>query len=438
MNLSEEQQIAFDKYILKQNIFITGPGGTGKSTLIKKIFCDANQRNLNIQICALTGCAAVLLECKAKTIHSWSGIGLGVGPNTEIVRKLLNSFYKKKIWRNVNILVIDEVSMMSSKLFELLDLIGKSVRRNNKPFGGIQLVFLGDFYQLPPIGNKEDTDAVQFCFESLLWRETFYPENIIQLKKIFRQKDESYTKILNQIREGRLKKSSNTILLGLVGKELISESGIIPTKLFPTRYKVDAINQQEMNKLESEEIEYKLKYIKMVLPQKDSECVTQTDIDNELKIIHNNLICNDTIKLKVGAQVMCIINIERPGGEMICNGSQGIITRFSELGNPLVRYTDGYEMEMIHHIWASDNIPGIGVSQIPLILSWAITIHKSQGTTLTYADIDVGNTIFECGQTYVAMSRVTSLAGLRLSSFDASKIYVNKKVQKFYDELNII
>ena len=95
-------------------------------------------------------------------------------------------------------------------------------------------------------------------------------------------------------------------------------------------------------------------------------------------------------------------------------------------------------MEMIPHIWASDNIPGIGVSQIPLILAWAITIHKSQGTTLTYADIDVGNTIFECGQTYVAMSRVTSLAGLRLSSFDASKIYVNKKVQKFYDELNII
>jgi ATP-dependent DNA helicase PIF1 len=319
---------------------------------------------------------------------------------------------------------------MSSKLFELLDLIGKSVRRNNKPFGGIQLIFLGDFYQLPPIGDHD----VQFCFESLLWRDTFNSENIIQLKKIFRQKDESYTKILNQIREGRLKKSSNIILLGLVGKEVITDSDIIPTKLFPTRYKVDAVNEQEMNKLESVELEYKLKYIKIAANLE----IGQTDIDMELKCIHNNLICGDTLKLKIGAQVMCIINIERLGGEMICNGSQGIITRFSEFGNPIVKYTDGYEMEMIPHIWASDNIPGIGISQIPLILAWAITIHKSQGTTLTYADIDVGNTIFECGQTYVAMSRVTSLAGLRLSSFDASKIYVNKKVQKFYDELNII
>ena len=136
---------------------------------------------------------------------------------------------------------------------------------------------------------------------------------------------------------------------------------------------------------------------------------------------------------------MCIINIKSDQGDiLICNGSQGIIKDFCELtGMPNVKYNNGIEMYMMRHVWLSDKIPGIGVSQVPLILSWALTIHKSQGSTLDAAEIDVGSGIFECGQTYVALSRVKSLNGLYLTSFDVGKIKINKKVKEFYESLKL-
>ena len=133
---------------------------------------------------------------------------------------------------------------------------------------------------------------------------------------------------------------------------------------------------------------------------------------------------------------MCIVNIELDNGQTLCNGSQGIITRLSEQGLPIVKFGSSLETVMGYHIWPSENIPGIGVSQLPLILAWALTIHKSQGATLDIAEIDAGSGIFECGQTYVALSRVKSLEGLYLTSFDASKIKVNRKVQEFYTSLS--
>jgi ATP-dependent DNA helicase PIF1 len=165
---------------------------------------------------------------------------------------------------------------------------------------------------------------------------------------------------------------------------------------------------------------------------------TREDIQTELDYLTGNLICDKNIKIKVGAQVMCIINIQMPNEEMICNGSQGIVTRFCQTTNqPIVKYNNGIEMVMSRHIWPSENIPGIGVSQVPLILAWALTIHKSQGATLDTAEIDVGSGIFECGQTYVALSRVKSLNGLYLTSFDAGRIKINKKVKEYYESLTL-
>jgi ATP-dependent DNA helicase PIF1 len=442
MELSQEQKNAFDKYIQSKNIFITGPGGTGKSTLIKSIRTDAIKKHLNVQVCALTGCAAVLLGCKARTIHSWSGIGLGNGTIGLNVKKVSVNKYKQQNWKKIDILIVDEVSMMSQKLFEILDAIGKSCRKCNKPFGGIQLIFLGDFYQLPPVGNKDEIETTRFCFESPLWNETFEKNNVIQLKKIFRQSDEIYTKILNQIREGRLKKSSNDFLLTLVGKTPDEGSLIQPTKLFPIRSKVDAINESKMKEINTPEVEFKIRHLKknVISDEKQEQSnlkFTPEQIDAEMNNIRNSILCNDVVKLKVGAQVMCVVNIEMPTGEIICNGSQGVVLSFTGEGLPLVKYKNGTEMVMNYHTWESEHILGVGVSQIPLILAWAITIHKSQGATMDIAEIDVGSGIFECGQTYVALSRVKSIEGLYLSSFDASKILVNKKVREFYDNLQI-
>ena len=440
MNYSEEQIIAFNNYIQGKNIFVTGPGGTGKTALIKYIQKDAVRKGQRIQVCALTGCAAVLLECKAKTLHSWAGIGLGTGGFDQLVTKIMKNRFLKGNWTGTDILVVDEVSMMSQKLFELLDAIGKATRKNSRPFGGIQLLFSGDFYQLPPVGDRDEPETTRFCFESLLWSHTFSRENHIQLTKIFRQSDAVYQKILNQIREGRLKRSSNETLLQHVGRQMDDNLSIRPTKLFPTRNKVDQVNTREMNALNTEELEYKLKYhsdLEMTATElRKRREFSKEQIQTELLYLKGNLRCDEVVKLKIGSQVMCIVNIELDNGQTLCNGSQGIITRLSEQGLPIVKF-GVFETILGYHVWPSENIPGIGVSQLPLILAWALTIHKSQGATLDIAEIDAGSGIFECGQTYVALSRVKSLEGLYLTSFDASKIKVSRKVQEFYASISI-
>jgi ATP-dependent DNA helicase PIF1 len=439
MNYSDEQIKAFAAYTQGKNMFITGPGGTGKTALIKYIQKDAVRKGYQIQVCALTGCAAVLLECKAKTLHSWAGIGLGTGGFDQLVTKISKNRFLKGNWKSTDILVVDEVSMMSQKLFELLDAIGKAIRKDSRPFGGIQLIFSGDFYQLPPVGDKDDPETTRFCFESPLWSQTFPKENHIQLTKIFRQLDPVYQKILNQLREGKLKRSSNETLLHHVGRKIEDNLGMRPTKLFPTRNKVDQVNTREMNVLNTEEHEFKLKYhsdLEMTATELlKRRQFTREQIQTELLYLKGNLRCDEVVKLKIGSQVMCIVNIELDNGQTLCNGSQGIITRLSEQGLPVVKF-GAFETLMGYHIWPSENIPGIGVSQLPLILAWALTIHKSQGATLDIAEIDAGSGIFECGQTYVALSRVKSLEGLYLTSFDATKIKVNRRVQEFYTSLS--
>ena len=459
-NMSPEQVIAFEKYKSGQNVFITGPGGTGKSALIREIYKYATQREHNVQVCALTGCAAVMLECKAKTIHSWSGIGLANGDIDRIVDRVDKNFFKKKEWRKTRTLIVDEVSMMSKRLFDILDLVGKTARNSHsRPFGGIQLVFCGDFYQLPPVGvNTEDPDNARFCFESDSWFHTFPRENHIQLKQIFRQNDPVYCQILNQVREGRITRRTDEILRSRVGVLLpdVSEDGTPQTKptiLYATRSRVDEINRLEMEKLtildpDSPDYKYELRYVTdLPLSEKERQIrasQSKDRISSELVSLKNSILCDDIVHLRVGAQVMCVVNMEESvttAATPICNGSQGVIVRMTETTTslspalPVVRFNNGLEMTIHPHTWLSENIPGIGVSQIPLILSWAITIHKSQGATLERCIIDIGERVFEAGQSYVALSRIKSLQGMSIMSYDVSRIMVNKRVKTFYTDL---
>ena len=263
------------------------------------------------------------------------------------------------------------------------------------------------------------------------------------MKKIFRQTDDTYAAILNQIREGKIKRKSNDLLLQYVGRPFDANLVAEPTKLYPTRNKVENINNTKMSALEGEEKVFCLKQWRDIEMQSKADRMrrlefTDKDIQIELDFLANNLICDKEMTIKVGAQVMCIINIQSDSGMEVCNGSQGIVTGFCPLlGVPKVKFNNGIERIMERHVWASDKIPGIGVSQVPLILAWALTIHKSQGATMDAAEIDVGSGIFECGQTYVALSRVKTLNGLYLTSFDATKIRINKKVKEFYDSLTL-
>ena len=419
MELSDEQQLAFDKYILGENIFITGPGGSGKSALIKKIVEDAKERGKRVQVCATTGCAAVLLHCCAKTIHSWAGIGLGNGDNYVIANRVANSKYKKANWKKVQILIIDEVSMMSVKLLELLNLTAKKCRNTQQIFGGIQIIFSGDFFQLPPVGNRDEPDTQKFCFESTIWNDIFPTQ--IELKTIFRQKDPVYTKILNQIRRGKITRSSLERLQQYVGRKN-EDSEITPTILFPTKRKVEQINNEAMKSISEEEKGFIMKQcsaseLELTPEQKTLvRDINPSQQEHEFNFLKSNINCDESLVLKKGAQVMCIANLDVESPEPICNGSQGIIK--------------GY------HVWQSENIPSVAVKQIPLILAWAITIHKSQGATLDFAEIDIGSGIFECGQTYVALSRIVGLEGLYLKSFNYQKIKINKKVAHYYEGLS--
>lgn len=464
VDLSTEQKYAMVKFSKGHNIFITGSGGTGKSKLIQCMvdYIKTEQKKV-CQVCALTGCAAVLLGISALTIHSWSGIGLGKLPKEKMVYYLLKKQKYVVRWRNTDVLILDEVSMLSVHIFEMLDYVGKIIRKNSAPFGGIQLVFCGDFFQLPPIGNAENPKTSMFCFESPIWLKTFSIQNHIELKRIFRQKDAVYVDILQNIRRGVLTEENANVLASRVGAEYVEEkfNGCIPTKLFAIRSKAEHINNSHYNAIDNEEKVFTTKiltmcasYLETGAPLSLEEIQRSRHLSAEqLGFEIENLITNGArtqreIKLKIGTVVMCTVNYDLSIG--ICNGSQGIIvgyakntmsTRYDATGFeyvPLVKFSSGITIPIGESVWQSDEYPTIAVIQIPLTMAWAMTIHKIQGATLTLAEMDLGKSIFEYGQTYVALSRVQSLDGLFLTSFNGNKIKANPKVIAFYASFPVL
>lgn len=437
-NLSIQQQEIFNKYKNGENIFISGPGGTGKTYLIKNIVNHAKENNKAYKVCALTGCAAILLECGATTLHAFAGIGLANGSVNEIVDRLMKNKNRKQNWVKTDLLIIDEVSMLSLKLFIILDLIAKRVKKKRETvFGGMQIIFAGDFYQLPPIGDENDVDSLKFCFESELWNEVFPKKNQIILETIFRQTDDKYAKILNRLRVGKITKSGINELEKCVKKKLSND--INPTIILPKRKDVDQINFREFNKLEkNEEKIFEMSGVdELDLPLSKEQLTnislfTDEEKRQESTYLSENIMAEKKLVLRKGTVVMCIANLDIENG--LINGSQGIVVDFQN-NNPVIKFKDGKIQQITPHVWQSEKIPGIAVKQLPLIYAWAITIHKAQGVTLDNAYIDIGNDIFECGQSYVALSRVKSLDGLYLKNFDFTKIKINKKVQEFYESL---
>ena len=428
-NLDIYQKKVFTLFQQGHNIFMTGPAGTGKSHMIRLLKRYAETQDKNCQVTALTGCAAILLNCEAKTVHSWAGIGLGKGKLDLIIRRIRDQISLSTRWYKTDILIIDEISMMSKQLFEILDYVGKQIRRNGKPFGGLQLVFSGDFFQLPPVCNDSDSDSGKFCFESDLWKRTF--QYNIELKTLYRQQEDlTFSKILNQIRIGRIKKSAVRLL-----KERIKdypETDIKPTIILPRKNTVNNINNREHVKLSSVGSK---KYVLIIKQPKqatlDKYGISNSTLMNKINLFKQNSKCASQLEFKIGDQVMCICNLS----DTIINGSRGVVIKNNE--NPVVRFINGQEIEMGYHSWKHESIPDLEFKQIPLIYAWALTIHKCQGSTLDLCIMDIGNSIFECGQTYVALSRVKNLQGLYLKAFDHHRIFINSKVKDFYQKLSL-
>ena len=284
--------------------------------------------------------------------------------------------------------------------------------------------YFQEIFQLSPVGDNDDPTTSNFCFESPLFDVLFPENNKIEFDKIFRQSDPKYSSILNQIRIGRIKKKSIKILNNCVNKKIDENRLIKPTLLYPLKRKVEKINMEKLKNCAGKTIyTFNLK-------------IEGAEYAKDVEYLKRNIQCDEKLHLCVGCQVMYIINnYTFDGTTNLCNGSQGIVIGFNEDGFPMVKFLNGYQGVISPHIWTSEQNKKVSIAQIPLILAWALTIHKSQGASIDLAEIDVGNSIFACGQTYVALSRVRSLEGLYLKDFNYMKIKVNRKVQEFYKRI---
>lgn len=451
--LNPGQRTAFDAIAAGKNIFLTGPGGTGKSFLIRLLY-DILPRatGKSVALTALTGCASLLLHPKAKTVHSWAGIGLGKEPVPLLVANLKKSRRACLRWLQADILVIDEISMMTPELFEKLDQVGRKIRRNEaRPFGGLQIVAVGDFYQLPPVvrysGQEGDEkQETSFVFESPLWKDLRFTTH--ELTQIERQKDEEFQRVLNEARIGELSKKSLKFLARRMGLDYKSQQ-IQPTMLFTRRAQVDTINMSYLKKLTTERRAFKASTL--FQPIAATAGMSQSDplVMKAIAKLDNDAPYEPELIVAIGAQVMLLTNLDHDLG--LVNGSRGVVVAYGlaeaaksetdtkdstvvdpSLLVPIVQFKNGARIPIAHATWEVPEMPGVLRRQIPLKLAYAITIHKCQGATLDCALIDVGGKTFEYGQAYVALSRVKDADSLYIHDLEQTAFRAHTKVREFY------
>jgi len=435
--LTDEQQAVLQYLLEGRNVFLTGGGGVGKSYLLSVIEAEfpglkrqasGIQKLPRVQLCALTGCAALLLGQKAKTLHSWAGIGLGKGTIQELVTKIRRNQKAMRHWLCTDLLVIDEISMMTAELLDKLNGIGKKLRSNQQPFGGMQVLLVGDFYQLPPVYKNGETTV--FAFESAAWKEAIHVN--IELTIIQRQKDVEFQAILKEARMGALSKQSCDTIRAREGLDW-KQNKILPTLLFPRRSEVDMINEANLRALSGRRYTYEARLAyDGKMPDRFSE--KDEGFIKALQHFDANAAYAIQLELMLGAQVMLIANLDPAVG--LVNGSRGVVVSFcSATDMPIIEFVNGSRRMIGTHSWPVEDYEFVSRTQIPLRLAWAYTTHKAQGATLDTALIDVGSGNFEFGQAYVALARARSLEGLYIYDFDPVAFKAHPNVKDFYQRI---
>ena len=399
-----------------KNVFLTGSAGTGKTYVLNQYIQYLKERRVPVSITASTGIAATHLE--GTTIHAWSGIGIKNTLSMANLRELKEKKYLKKNIDTSKVLIIDEISMLHRKQFDLVNEVLKFFKETDKPFGGIQLIISGDFFQLPPIGDQNETNRDKFAFMSQSWLDADF--KICYLTEQFRQTDNQLNDILNEIRSRNVSQDSQIILRS--NKNDIAS--IEPTKLYTHNIDVDRINTEQLQLVKGRNKIFKAK------------------IKGNLKLaetVKKSILAPENLILKIGAKVMFVKNNYEKG---YLNGSLGNVIKYNEEGVPVVRLFNGYEITAENEEWKIEDERGkllVSYMQIPLRLAWAITVHKSQGMTLDSATMDLSKT-FEKGQGYVALSRVKSLSGLNLTGYNSITLEVDSlafKADKRFQELSL-
>lgn len=396
------QEEALDVLKTGNNVFLTGSAGSGKTYVLNRYITYLKLQNKPVGVTASTGVAATHLN--GMTINAWAGIGIKHSLTISEINDLLQRKYLRERIRKTKVLIIDEVSMLSSQTFETLNEVLQAFKGNSLPFGGMQIVLCGDFFQLPPIEKFETS----YLYSSPLWKALDL--KVCYLEKPYRQHDKQFLHLLDQIRHNEI----NTQTWELLKHRFfhIFTNGITPTRLYTHNSYADMINNQQLAKLSGPEKVFNM------------ESRGNNILINFMK---KNCLAPEELILKKRALVMFVKNNFAEG---YANGTMGRIIDFTEKeGYPIVETFSHKQIIIKPTEWTIEENGEIQakIIQIPLRLAWAITIHKSQGMSLDAAEIDLGKS-FVTGMGYVALSRVRSLNGIRLRSLNRTALTVNDSI----------
>ena len=400
VSLSAEQGLLVDFAIDGVNLFYTGKAGSGKTLVLRKISKCLQHKfgEQAVAITATTGIAAT--QIGGQTIHSWAGIGVGFGSRYQLLHQVNNNLEASQRWKKCKALIVDEVSMMNRDVFEALEFISRKVRANEERFGGIQLIFCGDFYQLPPV-VKLDTqkehaaqgDDRLFCFSSRKWNECIDAK--LKLTHVYRQSDPELLLLLDELRKGgQLSATAHHLLEKVQLRRGSNFEGPETLFLYPHRIDVEKKNREILQQRDG--------------PQHVSIAKDTSSQDGKI----NDCPYPSRLVYNVGARVMLLKNMHREG---LANGSIGEVVSVTK-DKPTVRFGNGKIHTIEKSTWAMKDDSGVVIAtrrQFPLTLAWALTIHKSQGQTIENVVVSLKG-IFDFGQAYVALSRACSLSGLRV------------------------
>ncbi len=400
-----------------KNVFLTGSAGAGKTYVINQYIQYLRERNVPVAVTASTGIAATHMN--GMTIHAWAGIGIKDALTSSDLQNMKAKKYLKDKLENAKVLIIDEISMLHKKQVELVNTVLKFFKDSTLPFGGVQVIFSGDFFQLPPVGNHSETPRDKFAFMAKAWVEAQLA--ICYLTEQHRQEDNELNTILNEIRSGQV--SDTSIALLQAASKTILTTIEEPPKLYSHNRDVTMLNITRLRDLTG--------ISKLYAARTKGNAKL-------LEVLKKSVRAEAQLELKKGAKVMFVKNNYEAG---YINGTLGEVIDYSKEKLPIVKLTDGSQMTVVQDEWAIEDDKGNALasfSQLPLRLAWAITIHKSQGMTLEAAEIDLSKS-FEKGQGYVALSRLKSLKGLKLVGFNQTALAVDNlafRADKRFQELS--
>lgn len=392
------------------SVFLTGPPGAGKTYVLNEFIERAKRSGKHVAVTASTGIAATHIG--GTTIHSWSGLGIRDTLSSNDREWLRKNATLQKRYLSTDVLVIDEVSMLHGKRLDMINEACKLLCENDKPFGGIQIILVGDLFQLPPVSRSNE--LTDFAHTSAAWREL--NPKICYLTEQHRQQDDRLLGILEAMRNGEVEEWHTEALHERLG--MVPDENISVTRLYAHNIDVEAINDRHLAGLSS-----KAKVFTM----------TTKGTASKVEQLIRGVLAPETLELKIGAEVMFVANNFAEG---FVNGSRGTVVGFKNDLPQITLLANGRTIVVDQHSWAlmEDDRKKAEVAQLPLRLAWAITIHKSQGMSLDAAEIDLSKS-FSPGMGYVALSRVRSLQGIFLNGLNGMAMQLHPDIFAFDIEL---